>query len=49
MRPAPAADAPPISYTKDLDDTLIANALASAKLAATSNAQPAMFATPPAP
>ena len=49
MRPAPATDAPPISYTKDLDDTLIANAIASAKLATTSSAQPAMFATPPAP
>jgi phosphatidylethanolamine-binding protein (PEBP) family uncharacterized protein len=49
MRPAPAEGAPPISYVKDLDEYFAANAIAKAQLGTTSNAQPAMFATPPAP
>ena len=48
-RPAPGADAPPISYVRDLDDYFLANAIGKTSLATTSNAQPAMFATPPAP
>jgi hypothetical protein len=40
--------APAISYVKDLDDYFAANALGSAKLATKSDAQPAMFAVPPA-
>ena len=43
------ANAPPISYVRDLDEYFIANAIATAKLAGTSDAQPAMFAPPPAP
>jgi hypothetical protein len=34
---------------RDLDTYFIANAIGTAQLATTSNAQPAMFATPPAP
>jgi phosphatidylethanolamine-binding protein (PEBP) family uncharacterized protein len=48
MRPAPAMGAPPISYVRDLDDTFIAQALGKAVLNATSDAQPVMFAPPPA-
>jgi phosphatidylethanolamine-binding protein (PEBP) family uncharacterized protein len=48
MRPAPEMGAPPISYVKDLDDYFAANAIGMAQLTVTSNAQPAMFATPPA-
>lgn len=48
MREPPAEGAPPISYTKDLDDYFAANALASTKLSTTSDAQPANFALPPA-
>ncbi len=48
MRPAPAMGAPPISYVKDLDDAFIAQALGKAALGATSDAQPATFAPPPA-
>lgn len=47
MRPAPAMGAPAVSYTKDLDDYFAANALGSAQLKTSSDAQPAMFATPP--
>jgi len=46
MRPEPGADAPPMSYVRDLDEFFIANAIGSASLATTSDAQPAMFATP---
>lgn len=48
-RPAPAEGSPPISYVRDLDEALMAASIASVKLNATSDAQPAMFATPPAP
>jgi len=48
MREPPAMGAPAVSYTKDLDDYFAANAIAKAELATTSNAQPLMFATPPA-
>jgi len=48
MRPAPAMGEPAVSYTKDLNDYFVANAIASTQLTTTSDAQPAMFATPPA-
>jgi len=47
MRAAPAEGEPPISYTRDLDDFFITIAIGTAVLDTTSNAQPAMFATPP--
>jgi phosphatidylethanolamine-binding protein (PEBP) family uncharacterized protein len=48
-RPPPAMGAPPISYVRDLDDALIAASIGTAVLNAKSDAQPAMFQTPPAP
>lgn len=47
MRPPPAMGAPAVSYVKDLDDYFAANSLGKGQLTTTSNAQPAMFATPP--
>jgi phosphatidylethanolamine-binding protein (PEBP) family uncharacterized protein len=48
MRPAAGEGEPAISYVKDLDDYFAASSLGSAQLATHSDAQPAMFATPPA-
>jgi phosphatidylethanolamine-binding protein (PEBP) family uncharacterized protein len=46
-RPLPAMGEPPISYVRDLDDAFIAAAIGTAVLNAKSDAQPAMFQTPP--
>jgi len=43
----PVEGGPPISYVKDLNDALIAQAIGTAVLDTTSDAQPAMFAVPP--
>ncbi|WP_437981103.1 hypothetical protein [Sorangium sp. So ce117] len=48
MRPAPAASEPPISWVKDIDSALIDQAIGTAVLDTTSDAQPAEFAVPPA-
>jgi phosphatidylethanolamine-binding protein (PEBP) family uncharacterized protein len=48
-RLVPDEDAPPISYVRDIDEALIESSLGSATLETTSDAQPAMFAPPPAP
>lgn len=48
MRPPPAAGGAAVNFVKDLDDYFKANAVGSAVLQTTSDAQPAMFAPPPA-
>lgn len=46
-RPSPAEGEPPISYVRDLDELFASQAIATAVLHTTSDARPAMFATPP--
>jgi phosphatidylethanolamine-binding protein (PEBP) family uncharacterized protein len=45
--PAMRAAASGVTWVRDIDDALIAQAIGTAVLKATSDAQPAMFATPP--
>jgi hypothetical protein len=44
MRPAMMG----VTWVRDLDDSFLSQAIGTAVLKATSDAQPAMFATPPA-